>query len=159
MVETKKATTRAVRGIPSKKETSKKVSASSGRKKPKFLRTDWHKKIRLGRGVKKNQKWHGAKGRHNKLRLNRKGRGQRPKIGWGANSNIKDFVYNMEAVRVENIKELLKVGKGIGVIVGKVGIKKRLEIVAKANEMKIKILNRYKIKDKKSKIDVVEDKK
>ena len=62
------------------------------RKKPKFLRTDWHKKIRLGRGVKKNQKWHGAKGRQNKLRLNRKGRMQRPKIGWGADTKNKGFV-------------------------------------------------------------------
>ncbi|MFH1521608.1 MAG: eL32 family ribosomal protein, partial [archaeon] len=120
-------------------------------KKPKFLRTDWHKKIKLGRGVKKNQKWRGAKGRQNKLRLNRKGRGQRPKIGWGASSDVKNFVCDMEAVRVENIKELLEVGKGIGVIVAKVGAKKRAEIIAKANEMKIKILNRYKAKDDKLK--------
>ena len=77
------------------------------RKKPKFLRTDWHKKIRLGRGVKKNQKWHGAKGRQNKLRLNRKGRMQRPKIGWGAENEVKGFVSGMKAIRVENVKDLV----------------------------------------------------
>ena len=113
------------------------------RSKPKFLRTDWHKKIRLGKGVKKNQKWHGAKGRQNKLRLGKKGRMQRPKVGWGAESDVKDFVSGMEAVRVENIKEMEAVKTGQGVIIASVGVKKRNEIIAKANEMKITILNRY----------------
>ncbi len=122
------------------------------RKKPKFLRTDWHKKIRLGRGVKKNQKWHGAKGRQNKLRLNRKGRMQRPKIGWGADTKNKGFVDGVEVVRVENVSELSKVEKGCGIIIAKVGAKKRAEIIAKANEMKIKILNKYKKTEKKDAI-------
>ena len=113
------------------------------RNKPKFLRTDWHKKIRLGRGVKKNQKWHGAKGRQNKFRLGRKGRAQRPKIGWGADSVNKNFVAGVESVRVENIKELEAVKKGVGVIIGSVGKKKRAELIKKAGEMKITILNRY----------------
>ena len=81
------------------------------RKKPKFLRTDWHKKIRLGKGVKKNQKWHGAKGRQNKFRLGRKGRGQRPKVGWGATNDAKGFIDGVEAVRVENMKEMEAVKK------------------------------------------------
>ncbi|MCD4770801.1 hypothetical protein K8R30_00110 [archaeon] len=112
------------------------------RKKPKFLRTDWHKKIRLGRGVKKNQKWHGAKGRQNKFRLCRKGRGQRPKVGWGAESDGKNFIGGVESVRVENVK-MLEGLKNVGIIIGKVGAKKRAEIVKKAGEMKLKILNRY----------------
>jgi len=123
-------------------ETEKKKT-STARKKPKFLRTDWHKKIRLGRGVKKNQKWHGAKGRQNKFRLNRKGRGQRPKVGWGATLDTKGFVNGMEAVRVENIKEMEAVKKGQGVIIASVGGKKKAEIIKKANEMKLVILNRY----------------
>ena len=113
------------------------------RKKPKFLRTDWHKKIRLGRGVKKNQKWHGAKGRQNKFRLNRKGRGQRPKVGWGAEEDTRGFVGGMEAVRVENVAEIEAVKKGQGIIIAKVGAKKRIGMIAKAEEMKITILNRY----------------
>ena len=42
---------------------------SMNRKKPKFFRRDWHKKIKLGSTVKKNRKWRGAKGRQNKIRL------------------------------------------------------------------------------------------
>ncbi len=118
--------------------------SSTKRKKPKFLRTDWHKKIRLGKGVKKNLKWHGAKGRQNKLRLGRKGRMQRPKVGWGACAEGKNQVLGVDAVRVENLKELESVKAGTGVIVGKVGAKKKAEIIKKAGDMKLKILNRYK---------------
>jgi ribosomal protein L32E len=53
------------------------------RKKPKFLRNDWHKKIKLGSKIKKKRKWKAAYGRHNKIRLGRKGHPGRPKIGWG----------------------------------------------------------------------------
>ena len=116
----------------------------SKRKKPKFLRNDWHKKIRLGRKIKKKRKWHGAKGRQNKLRLNRKGHQQRPKVGWGADKNSKGFVQGVEAIRVENVKEIMSIKKGAGIIIGKIGKKKRLQIIKKANEMKIKILNKYK---------------
>ena len=118
------------------------------RKKPKFLRTDWHKKIKLGRGVKKNQKWHGAKGRQNKFRLCRKGRGQRPKIGWSADNKTKGFVGGLEIVRVENVNELLKVKKGFGIVIAKVGAKKRAEIIVKAKEMKVEILNKYRTTEK-----------
>ena len=122
-------------------ETEKKTTT---RKKPKFLRTDWHKKIRLGKGVKKNQKWHGAKGRQNKLRLNLKGRMQRPKIGWGAEGTTKGFVEGMEVIRVENVKEMEAVKKGQGAVIASIGKKKKNEIIAKANEMKVTILNKYR---------------
>ncbi|MFH0808008.1 MAG: eL32 family ribosomal protein [archaeon] len=114
------------------------------RKKPKFLRVDSHKKIRLGKGVKKNQKWHSAIGRHNKIRLGRKGRIQRPKVGWGTKGDVKGFIGGVEATQIENLKELAAVQKGVGVIVGKVGAKKRLTILEKAKEMGVNVLNRYK---------------
>lgn len=120
-----------------------KEKASTKRSKPKFLRNDWHKKIKLGRGVKKNQKWKGAKGRQNKLRLNRKGHQQRPKIGWSSDSSIKFNVSGLLPVRVENVKDLNKIKSGMGALIANVGAKKRTEIIKKANEKKIEILNRY----------------
>ena len=119
-----------------KKKTTK-------RKIPIFKRKDSHKMIKLGKTVKKKRKWRHAYGRHNKIRLGIRGHGARPKIGYGENKDLKGLVEGMEAVRVENIKELMSLEKGQGVIVGKVGIKKKKEIIAKANEMKIKILNKY----------------
>jgi len=126
--------------VPMKGKENKTIK----RKKPKFLRNDWHKKIRLGRKIKKKRKWHGAKGRQNKLRLNRKGHQQRPKVGWGAEKNTKNFIQGIEAIRVENIKEVIAVKKGLGIIIAKVGARKRKEIITKANEMKIEILNKYR---------------
>lgn len=113
------------------------------RKKPKFLRTDWHKKIRLGRGLKKKQKWHGAKGRHNKFRLNRKGRGVRPKIGWGAPKGAGGRGEGVGGRYVCNLKDLVGVKKSEGILIGSVGMKKRKEIIAEANKMGLKILNKY----------------
>ncbi len=122
-------------------DTEKKIEKRS---KPKFLRNDWHKKIKLGSTVKRNRKWRGAKGRHNKLRLNRKGHTQRPKVGWGSSNEIKNKVEGLEVIRVENLKDLENVGKGVGIMIGRIGKKKREEIIVKAKEKKIKILNRYK---------------
>ncbi len=123
-------------------ETGKDTSTIK-RDKPRFLRNDWHKKIRLGRTVKKNRKWKGAKGRQNKLRLNRKGHSRRPKIGWSSDSSIRGKVSGLDIVRVENVKDLMSVEKEMGVLVASVGKKKRLEIIAKATEMKLEIVNKY----------------
>jgi ribosomal protein L32E len=121
---------------------------AEARKKPKFLRKDWHKHIKLGKTVKKVRKWRAAKGRQNKIRLGVKGHQARPKVGWCADSKTKGFVKGMEAVRIENMKELEAVNKGQGVIIGSVGKKKKMELIAKANEMKITILNKYKKAEK-----------
>ena len=107
------------------------------RKKPNFVRRDWHKKIKLGSTVKKNRKWKGAKGRHNKIRLCMKGHSARPKIGWGT-AKKEDFF------RVENLKDLENVGKKKEILIGKVGLKKRKEIIEQANKMKLKVMNKYK---------------
>jgi len=120
------------------------------RNKPKFLRKDWHKKIKLGSKTKKNRKWRGAKGRHNKIRLSRKGHSQRPKIGWSSNKKVKGLIGGLTPVLVSNLKGLDTVKKNEGVIISSVGLKKRKEIIEKANSMKIKILNKYqKVEEKK----------
>ena len=121
-----------------KKETIK-------RSKPKFLRSGCHKKIKLGSSVKSVRKWRMPKGRQNKIRLNRKGHPQRPKIGWGAERGVKG---QDSDVRVMNINELADIKKGSGIIIGKVGAKKRKEIVKLANEKGIKILNKYRTENR-----------
>ena len=118
---------------------------SISRKKPKFFRRDWHKKIKLGSPVKKNRKWRGAKGRQIKIRLGRKGYSGRPKIGWSNNSSVKGLLNGLEAIRVENLRDLEKINKGQGIVIGRIGKKKRELIISKAKEMKIIILNRYRV--------------
>ena len=78
---------------------------------------------------------------------------QRPKIGWGAENEVKGFVSGMKTIRVENVAEVEAVKKGQGIIIAKVGKKKRMDMIAKANEMKIQILNKYKkVEEKKDAI-------
>lgn len=118
------------------------------RKKPEFRRTDAHKRIKLGKGVKKNQRWRAAKGRQNKIRLGIRNHTRRPKIGWGAKLETKDFVAGVETIRIENLKDLENVKAGQGILIANVGKKKRLEIIEQANKKKMKIVNRYLEKKK-----------
>jgi large subunit ribosomal protein L32e len=118
------------------------------RKKPKFLRQTWHKKIKLGKTVKKKRKWRAAKGIHSKIRLGEAGRARKPKIGWGSKKTEREKIWVIENLKqFENLKNVNEI------LIGKIGKKKRTEIIKKANEMKIKILNKYKKKSKKENLE------
>jgi large subunit ribosomal protein L32e len=118
------------------------------RKVPRFLRKDWHKKIKLGRGLKKKQKWRGAKGRQNKIRLGRRGQGPRPKIGYSQPSAIRGKVCGQDFTKIENTKQLESLKKGDAIIVASVGARKKKLILEEASKKGITILNKYK-KEKK----------
>ncbi|RMD45509.1 50S ribosomal protein L32e [Candidatus Pacearchaeota archaeon] len=113
----------------------------NSRKKPKFLRKEWHKKIKLGRTIKKKRKWRASRGSQGKVRLGRKGHAKRPKIGWGAKKDERGKIGGKEVVRVSNILELEGVKKGCAVIFSKVGKKKKESLIARARELKIEVLN------------------
>jgi ribosomal protein L32E len=121
----------------------KKTESQTKRKKPNFVRKDWHKKIKLGSTVKKNRKWRAARGRHNKIRLGIKGHSVRPKIGYSEDRELRGKIDGNVVVRVENLKDLENVGKEEQIIIGRIGNKKRKEIIARAGERKIKIMNKY----------------
>lgn len=114
------------------------------RNKPIFLRSTWNKMHKLGKKVKSKRKWRANRGRDSKMRLKERGYARSPNVGWGADHTIKNQVKGLQTVRVETLKELENVPKGYGIFIGKVGKKKRLEIIAKANEKKITILNKYR---------------
>ncbi len=114
------------------------------RDKPKFFRRDSHKRISLGKSIKKLRKWRAAKGRHNKIRLKRKGHAQKPTIGWGSDKSIRGKINGKEYVSVNNVGGLEGIKKGGVILVGKVGMRKRQEIIKKANEVGLIILNKYR---------------
>jgi len=108
-------------------------------KKPKFLRKDTKKKLRLGKKRKKKQKWRRARGRDNKIRQKRKGHGKQPSIGYGLPKKIRKkkpkLIYSSEDLdRIEKVKDEI-------IQVGKIGKKRKIEIAKKAIDKKIKILN------------------
>jgi len=125
----------------------------NSKKKPKFFRRAWNKVIRIGKQSKKKRKWRRAYGIDNKMRLKEKAYGKMPSIGYGADRKDKGKIDGSYVVRVESVKELEKI-EGKEIIIGKVGKRKRQEIIKKANEMKLKILNKYP----KEKVKKVEEK-
>ena len=117
------------------------------RNKPKFYRQTWHKVIRIGKTVKKKRKWRASKGRDSKIRLKMASHASRPTIGWGADKSIKGKVNGLYVTRVENVNDLAKVPKGNGIIIGRIGKRKLTEVLKKAGEMKLIVLNRYRNKN------------
>lgn len=99
-----------------------------------FLRRDSVRYSKLGKNRKKLQKWRKPKGRDNQMRLKRKGYPALPSIGYKKQS-IK------QAPMVYNLNDLNKLEKNSSIIIASIGAKKKLDIIKKAQEMKIKILN------------------
>ena len=122
----------------------------------KFLRRISNRYSKLGKRRKKKQVWRRPTGRDNKMRERRRGYPVRVSIGYKKGEEVKKIV-------IQNPKELEKIDKKAVILVGNVGKKKKIEIVKKAKEMKIKLSNlntnkfleKNKLKEKKK----VEEKK
>jgi len=116
----------------------------------KFLRRTSNRYSKLGRKRKKKQVWRKPTGRDNKMREKRRGYPAVVSIGCKKeNSNVKKLVI------VRNIEDLKKIEKGKTILLGNVGIKKKLEILKKAKEMNILIfktnIDKFLQKNKKTK--------
>jgi len=114
-----------------KKESDKR------KKKPKFVRQESNKKKALG------SKWRRPKGLQSKLRLSKAGHRKKVSIGYGSSNKTKNLdPSGLKRKWVYNLDDILNVQKDEGIIISSsVGNKKRLEILKKAKEQKIKILN------------------
>jgi len=118
-------------------------------KKPKFLRRSVDRYSKLGKGRKKKQRWKNPTGRDNKMREKRRGYPVVVSIGYKSSKKEQEFI------KVNNLKDLSK-AEGKQILVGKIGKKKKIEILEKAKEMKIKVINvnekKYLKKNKKQEI-------
>ncbi|MBS3143726.1 50S ribosomal protein L32e [Candidatus Woesearchaeota archaeon] len=103
------------------------------RKKPNFKRQDSILK-------KLKDKWIRPKGIQSKLRLRKKGKGKIPRIGYGTPKDKKYLIKNKKVVLIKNMNDLENIKNPI-IISSKVGLRKKLEIVTKAKELKLEILN------------------
>jgi len=107
----------------------------------KFLRRNWSKASRLGKGRKKKQIWRSPKGRHSKTRGERKGYPAIVKIGYKQDKTTSGLIDEKTPILVNNIKELGKLGKNQIAILGNVGGERKIEIAKFAKEKGIKISN------------------
>lgn len=113
----------------------------------RFLKRIWKNYSKLGRRKKKKQFWRRPRGRDNKMREERKGRPAVVKIGYRRSDSERK-----EISVVRNISDLERVEKESLVRIGKVGRKKRTEIVnaAKSNGIKLENVRPEKVKENKS---------
>ena len=104
------------------------------KKKSKFKRQDFQLK-------KLKNKWRRPKGLHSKLRLKKSGHQKKPSIGYKKPEKLRNLVLSkFKFVKVNSLKDLEYAKEGI-VISKNVGNKKRIKIIEKALELKLKILN------------------
>jgi large subunit ribosomal protein L32e len=100
------------------------------------------KHSRLGMGRKKLHRWRAAVGRHSKVRKNRFGYIKSPRIGFKSPRSESGKINGKVPLRITNMAELNNAKKENILIIAKaVGARKRIEMIKKANEMKIEILN------------------
>ncbi|MCX6749441.1 MAG: hypothetical protein NTW17_01700 [Candidatus Pacearchaeota archaeon] len=101
----------------------------------KFLRRNIGFHLRIGKRKKRKQVWRKPKGRDNKMRECRKGRPPIVSIGYGRKKERKNIF------TIYNVKDLEDIKKEQIVILGKIGKKKKIEILKKAMEKKINFQN------------------
>jgi large subunit ribosomal protein L32e len=109
--------------------------------KHRFLRVDTQRFSRIGKNRRKLQKWRRPRGKSNKLRLGRAGYAATPKVGFKTARKDSGKVKGLMPKLVHNLNELNALTKNEAAILARVGARKKLELIKKADELKIKILN------------------
>lgn len=112
------------------------------KRKPKFVRRAWYRYSKTGLRKKKKLVWRSPKGRDNNMREKRKGYPPVPSVGWKREKKFRGQIMGKMPILVNNLRELEKVNKEKELIImGKIGKKKKIELVKKAQEKGIQILN------------------
>jgi large subunit ribosomal protein L32e len=123
------------------KERRKLQQKIKSKDKPQFLRYDWDKFYRLER----QETWRKPRGRDNPMRLQLSGYPPKVDPGFGTPKEIRGLhPSGLRPVVVHNVKELEAIKDKDNVIVyiaSTVGLKKRLEILSKAMELKVRVAN------------------
>ncbi len=115
-----------------------KIRNEMNRKRPKFRRQEWFRYKRLG------EKWRRPKGKHSKMREHK---GYRPPVVDSGYRNPKKVrglhPSGFREVLVFNPKDLEKINpeREAVRIAGRVGVRKRMEIEKKAEELGLRVLN------------------
>ncbi|MCD6547436.1 MAG: 50S ribosomal protein L32e [Nanoarchaeota archaeon] len=107
------------------------------RKKPRFVRLNTVKK-------KVEEKWRKPKGRHGRVKkLLGHNKGASPDIGYGSPKKIRGLhLSGLKKILIHNVNELQNVdAKTQGIVIANIGKKKKIQIVQKALEMKLRIFN------------------
>lgn len=116
-----------------------KLRKNAKSKKPNFRRQEWFRYKRLG------EKWRRPKGLHSKMRRKKGYRNPVVSIGYGSPREARALhPSGFREVLVQNPQDLENIDNKLeaGRIGRTVGMRKRIQILAKAKELNIRILNR-----------------
>lgn len=105
-------------------------------KKPKFVRQDSNRMM--------NDKWRRPRGKSSKMRYNLRGYPRNVEPGWGSPAEVKGLHKSgLKIVLVNSLLDLSKINpKTEGIVIsGKLGAKKRINIINEAKKKSIIILN------------------
>ena len=101
----------------------------------KFTRHGYHRKKRL------NPRWRRPRGLHNKQRLEHKGATPRVKVGYRSPRATRGKKNGLEVVQVYNAADVEAIDKKTqGVVIGKVGTKKKIALLQLVQEKKLTLL-------------------
>jgi large subunit ribosomal protein L32e len=109
-------------------------------RRPEFLRQEWHRRKRL-----QSTKWRKPVGDHSKMRQHYGYRRNVVSIGYGSPKDARGLhPSGFKEVRVWNVSDLEKINPETEAarVAHQVGMRKRADIEAKADELGIRILNR-----------------
>tara|TARA_Y100000310_G_scaffold344294_1_gene456255 strand:+ start:889 stop:1470 length:582 start_codon:yes stop_codon:yes gene_type:complete len=135
-------------------------------KKPTFLRQDAHKVKRVP------SNWRQPKGKDSKMRKKQGGKRRMPSMGFSSPRKVRGLdKLGFVEVLVKNVNELNSIDPKTQIVVlGRIGTRKRVEVLKKCDEMKLKVTNvkdikaylaevDKKIAEKKKKLKELEEKK
>ena len=106
------------------------------RKKRKFTRYKSVNQVKLKGG------WRRVRGMHNKVRLKKKGHMHKVSIGYGTKKETRNFYYSQFDYKfVRNLNDLDNIDKKYIMISGSIGLRKKIQILNKAKELKLNVIN------------------
>ncbi|MEK6928052.1 MAG: eL32 family ribosomal protein [Nanoarchaeota archaeon] len=111
------------------------------KKKPTFLRSDTVRHKKLGSHNRRMQKWRRPRGKHSKIRRHRFGYTPMVSIGYGSYRKTAGLIDGLKPLLVFNSSDVEKAPKDSILIIARVGARKKLDIIKKAEEKGFKLLN------------------
>jgi large subunit ribosomal protein L32e len=108
---------------------------------PKFQRTKYRAYVKLGSGQKSKLKYKRAKGRHNKTRQKWRGRPPMVEVGYKNKCETRGLIQNKKPMLITNLTELAKATKENIIIVGKIGMKAKIEIAKEIQKKNLETAN------------------
>lgn len=106
-----------------------------------FKRADYWRHSKIGKNRKKLQKWRRPTGRDNKLREKRGGHPKSVRVGFKSPRKESGKIEGKTLKVIYTLKELGKASADNVIIIGKVGAKKKFELIKRAKEMNLRMLN------------------